>query len=58
MILLCLIEHKNNGFINGKWETILTRYNQIKFSNKDNKTGLSNLKYTMLENKNNFIKVI
>ena len=53
-----LIEHKNNGFINGKWETILTRYNQIKFSNKDNKTGLSNLKYTMLENKNNFIKVI
>ena len=53
-----LLEHKNNGFIDGKWETISTRYNQIKFNNKGNKTGLSDLKYTILENKNNFIKVI
>jgi len=52
-----LLEHKNNGFINGKWETILTRYNQIKFTNKDNNTGLSDLKYGIIEKNNNSLKV-
>jgi hypothetical protein len=47
-----LLPHDNNGFMNGGWKNINTRYNQLKFSNEVSKgyintkeDGLNNLHY-------------
>jgi hypothetical protein len=47
-----LLHHNNNGFENGGWKDINTRYNQLKFSNEVSKgyintkeDGLNNLHY-------------
>jgi len=47
-----LLPHDNNGFVNGGWKDINTRYNQLKFSNEVSKgyintkeDGLNNLHY-------------
>jgi hypothetical protein len=29
-----LIEHEENGFVNGSWKNITTRYNQLKYINE------------------------
>ena len=46
------LEHSNNGFVNGGWKDINTRYNQLKFTNESSKgyidfknDGLNNCKY-------------
>jgi hypothetical protein len=48
-----LLEHEENGYVNGAWKNITTRYNQLKFHNEVEKgyrntkeDGLSNLQYT------------
>lgn len=47
-----VLDHDNNGFENGGWKSINTRYNQLKFNNEVSKgkvntreDGLSNLEY-------------
>ena len=47
-----LLEHDENGYVNGAWKNITTRYNQLKFHNEVEKgyrntkeDGLSNLEY-------------
>lgn len=47
-----ILEHENNGFVNGGWKDINTRYNQLKFNNEVSKgymntkeDGLNNLQY-------------
>jgi len=47
-----LLPHDNNGFVNGGWKDINTRYNQLKFSNEVSKgyintkeDGLNSLQY-------------
>jgi hypothetical protein len=55
-----LLEHENNGFENGKWKNIETRFNQIKFYSKENiESGLSNLEFVKDSEivNNNVIKI-
>jgi hypothetical protein len=49
-----LMEHEENGYLNGGWKEITTRYNQLRYYNevvagyRDTKIdGLSNLQYTV-----------
>jgi hypothetical protein len=49
-----LLEHEENGFINGGWKNITTRYNQLKYNNEvikgftnTNDDGLNNCHYTI-----------
>ena len=55
--LFKLLEHPTNGFINGKWSISETRLNQIKFNKNNSLSGLTNIKYTIVEENNNHIKV-
>ena len=55
--LFSLLEHEDNGFVNGGWKDINTRYNQLKFSNEVSKgyintkeDGLNNLHYKEYSN--------
>lgn len=55
--LFSLLEHENNGFVNGGWKDINTRYNQLRFSNEVSKgyintmeDGLNNLHYKEYSN--------
>jgi hypothetical protein len=48
-----LLKHEENGFLNGSWKSINTRYNQLKFYNEVRRgkksisdDGLSNLEFT------------
>jgi len=51
-----LLEHDNNGFIEGKWSQTETRENQIKFLNNLDQSGLSNLDFNILsKNKNHLL---
>jgi hypothetical protein len=52
-----LLEHPTNGFIDGKWNIEETRLNQIKFNKNSSLSGLTNIKYTIIEENNNHIKV-
>jgi hypothetical protein len=52
-----LMKHVNNGFQNGKWKDINTRINQIQYNKKINITGLSDLKYTIIDRLDNRILV-
>jgi len=52
------LDHDNNGFEDGKWKNKSTRWNQLRYNNEVStgyydvkKDGLSNLTYTLLENK-------
>jgi hypothetical protein len=52
-----ILDHENNGFVNGGWKDINTRYNQLKFNNEVSKgkfntkeDGLNNLKYREYSN--------
>jgi hypothetical protein len=52
-----ILDHENNGFANGGWKSINTRYNQLKFNNEVYKSktntkedGLNNLKYKEYSN--------
>jgi hypothetical protein len=52
-----LLKHENNGFVDGGWKDINTRYNQLKFSNEVSKgyintkeDGLNNLRYKEYSN--------
>jgi hypothetical protein len=53
-----LLEHEGNGFVNGGWKNITTRYNQLKYHNEvskgytnNKKDGLNNCEYK-IHNKN------
>jgi hypothetical protein len=55
--LFTLLEHEDNGFVNGGWKDINTRYNQLKFSNEvfkgyinTKEDGLNNLHYKEYSN--------
>lgn len=52
-----LLEHPSNGFVDGKWNLPETRLNQIKFSKNNSLSGLNNIKYTIVEDSNNHLKV-
>ena len=52
-----LMKHKNNGFQSGKWKDINTRVNQIQYNKKINTSGLSDLKYNIIDKLDNQILV-
>ena len=52
-----LLEHPTNGFVDGKWSIEETRLNQIKFNKNNSLSGLNNIKYNIIEEKNNHLKV-
>jgi hypothetical protein len=57
--LFKLLNHSENGFVDGKWINSETRLNQIKFYNhKDDLNGLSTLEYKLVKNENNHLQVI
>jgi hypothetical protein len=52
-----ILDHDDNGFVNGGWKNINTRYNQLKFNNEVSKgkintkeDGLNNLEYKEYSN--------
>jgi hypothetical protein len=53
-----LLKHSSNGFLNGKWAHSETRINQIKYIKNLDTSGLNNLKYELIKNKNNHLQVI
>jgi hypothetical protein len=55
--LFKLLEHPTNGFVDGKWNIEETRLNQIKFNKNNSLSGLNNVKYSIIEEKNNHLKV-
>jgi hypothetical protein len=52
-----LLNHTNNGFENGKWKSAETRKNQIKYFNKIDKSGLKDIKYTLISSTDSHLKV-
>jgi len=52
-----LLNHTNNGFENGKWKSDDTRKNQIKYFNKTDKSGLKDIKYTLISSADSHLKV-
>ena len=44
-----LIPHEENGFVNGSWKNITTRYNQLRYINEV-ATGHKNTKHDGLSN--------
>jgi hypothetical protein len=55
--LFKLLEHPTNGFTNGKWSIEETRLNQIKFNTNNSLSGLENIKYTIIKDTDNHLKV-
>jgi hypothetical protein len=55
--LFKLLEHPTNGFTDGKWSIEETRLNQIKFNTNNSLSGLENIKYTIIKDTDNHLKV-
>lgn len=51
-----LLEHKSNGFCDGKWKWNETRKNQIKYFNQIDTSGLNNVQY-IIDSRDNYLKV-
>lgn len=55
--LFKLLEHKENGYDNGRWINDETRLNQIKYYKKRYQNGLATLDYDIVKNINNHLYV-
>jgi hypothetical protein len=55
--LFKLLEHPTNGFTDGKCSIEETRLNQIKFNTNNSLSGLENIKYTIIKDTDNHLKV-